>query len=188
MPHLSITSHCCDTQHYVLYVCFVSDAECKVTPSSDSFSDALLSVGEDVENIMDKLNTISTKLDKEIFKLCAEEASTVAAALQETRELNSHNSLEFDSVHEQEVGEDGDDQNPTTMPPPPDAEQTSDSRFSNDDCNNVGETGEGLVVKSQGGDNDDSVSPDSLEETEKDTNKVNDEGKEEPKNEWITVG
>lgn len=131
---------------------------------------------------MDKLNTIRTKLDAEILKLCAEEASTVDAALQETRELNSHDPLEFDSAHKQDVEDGGDHTVPS-----PDAEQTSDSRFSSSDGNDVEETATELVVKRQGGDNEDCVSPDSLE-TEKDTNRVNDEGKKETNKEWITVG
>ncbi|XP_051284794.1 death domain-containing protein 1 [Dicentrarchus labrax] len=177
-------------------------SECKVTPCSDSFSDTCLSVGEDIKNIIDKLNTIRTKLDEEILKSCAEEASPVGAALQETGDtktseqreddnnpLNSHNFLEFDSRCKKDI-EDGDDQSHTMSLP--DTEQTLDSRFSSSDCNNVEETGKELVVKSQGIDNEDCVSPDRqtdfCEETEKDTNRVNDKGKEEMNNEWITVG
>ncbi|XP_074480227.1 death domain-containing protein 1 [Sebastes fasciatus] len=175
-----------------------ADTECKVTPCSDSFSDTFLSVGEDIENIVDKLNTIRTRLDEEILKLCAEEASTVDAALQETRDpqaaedehnhLNSHDPLESDSGNKQEF-EDRDDQ--SHIMPSPDTEQTSDSKSSSSDCNDVEETGKELAVKGQGSDTEDCVSPEShtdIQETEKDTNRVNDKGKEETNNEWIIVG
>ncbi|XP_045920508.1 death domain-containing protein 1 isoform X2 [Micropterus dolomieu] len=181
-----------------------TDREVKVKPCSDSFSNIFLSVGEDIKDIIDKLNTIITKLDEEIHKLCAEKASTVDAALQETRDpkadgserreddnnhLNSHDPLDFDSGHKQEA-EDGDDQSRTV--PSPDTEQTSDSRFSRSDCSNVEETGKELEVKGQGSDNEDCVSPksqtDFLEETEKYTNRVHDKSKEETNMEWITVG
>lgn len=151
---------------------------------------------------MDKLHTIITKLDAEILKFCAEEASAVDAALQETRDpkvseqpeadnnhLNSHNPLAFDCGHKQDV-EGGDDQSHKMSSP--DTEQTLDSRFSSSDCNDVKDTEKTLEVKSQGGDSEDPVSPESqadvLEETEKDTNRVNDKDKEEINNEWITVG
>ncbi len=103
--------------------------------------------------------------------------------------LNSHDPLESDTGHEQNV-EDGDDQ--SHIKQTADTEQTPESRFSSSDCNDVEETGKELVVKSQGSDNEDCVSPDGrtdfLEKTEKDTNSVNDKGKEEANNKWITVG
>ncbi|XP_070786242.1 death domain-containing protein 1 [Enoplosus armatus] len=166
-----------------------TNTEFKVTPCSDSISDTFLSVGEDIKNITDKLNTIITKLDEEILKLCADEASTVDASLQETRDpqaseqpedenyhLNSQDPLEFDPGHEQDV-KDGDDQSHAM--PSLDTEQTSGSRFSSSDCSDVEETGKEIAVKGQGSDNEDQT--DFLEET-------NDKGKEETKIEWITVG
>ncbi|TDG99661.1 hypothetical protein EPR50_G00196840 [Perca flavescens] len=153
-----------------------------------------LSVGEDIENIMDKLNTVITKLDEEILKLCAEEAS----APLETRDpkapkqpednnnhLSSHDALESDSGHKQDV-EDRDDQSHTM--PSPDSEQTSHSSV---DCNNAKETGKELVVKIQVSENENCNSPESQTnflETENDTNRVNDKGKEKTNIGWITVG
>ncbi|XP_033507944.1 death domain-containing protein 1 [Epinephelus lanceolatus] len=180
-----------------------TDTECTVTPCSDSFSATFLSVGEDVEKIIDKINTIITKLDEEMLKLCAAEASTEDATPQEIRDpketeqpeddknhLNSDDPLESDSGQKEDA-EDGDDQSPTRLPSP-DSKQTSDSRFSSSDCNNEEETGKESEVKSQGSGNEDCVSPDChtdfLQETEKDTNKVNEKGKEETNKEWITVG
>ncbi|XP_044040854.1 death domain-containing protein 1 [Siniperca chuatsi] len=179
-----------------------TDTECEVTACSDSFCNIFLSVGNDIKNIMDKLNTIITKLDEEILKLGAKEASTVDASLQETRapkaskqpeddnnHLNSQDPLGFDSGHKKDI-EDGDEQSHTM--PSPDTEQTSDSRFSSSDCSDVEPPGKEFVVKSQGSGNEDCVSPESqidfLEETEKDTNRVNDKGKNETNIEWITVG
>ncbi|XP_031145827.1 death domain-containing protein 1 isoform X2 [Sander lucioperca] len=174
-----------------------TDTECKVTPCSDSFSEIVQSVGEDIENIMNKLNTVITKLDEEILKLCAEDAS----ALQETRDpkapkqpeddnnhLSSHDPLESDSGHKQHV-EDGDDQS-HTMPSPSssDIEQISHSSF---DCNHAKETGKELVVKIQGSENENCNSPESQTnflETENDTKRVNDKGKEKTNIGWITVG
>lgn len=201
-PKLALKGAVCQVCH-LCYVCFVSDTESTVTPCSDSFSATFLSVGEDVENIIDKINTIITKLDEEMLKLCAAEASTEDATPQEIRDpketeqpeddknhLNSDDPLESDSGQKQGA-EDGDDQSPT-RPPSPDSKQTSDSRFSSSDCNNEEETGKESEVKSQGSGNKDCVSPDChtdfLQETEKDTNKVNEKGKEETNKEWITVG
>lgn len=146
---------------------------------------------------MNKLNTVITKLDEEILKLCAEDAS----ALQETRDpkapkqpeddnnhLSSHDPLESDSGHKQHV-EDGDDQS-HTMPSPSssDIEQISHSSF---DCNHAKETGKELVVKIQGSENENCNSPESQTnflETENDTKRVNDKGKEKTNIGWITVG
>ncbi|XP_059211103.1 death domain-containing protein 1 [Centropristis striata] len=175
-----------------------ADTECEVKPCSDSFSFTLLSVGEDIENIMDKLSTIITKLEEESLKFHVDETSTVDAALQDSRDpnapeqheddnnpQNSHGSLQSDSAHKQDV-EDGDDQSHTM--PLLDTEQTPDSRSS--DCSDVGETGKELVVQSEGGENQDCVSPEShtdmLEETEKDTSRLNDTGKD-TNNGWITI-
>ncbi|XP_073330594.1 death domain-containing protein 1 isoform X2 [Pagrus major] len=171
--------------------------ESKVTPRSDSFSDTFLSVGEEIQNIMDKLNTIITKLDKEILKSCTvEEAPTVDAALKEARDpkaseqpeddtnhLNSHEPLESDPGRKQDV-EDGDDQSQTMTSA--DTEQTSDSRLSR--CNDVEETGQELVVKSQGRDDGrECVSSQSQTEVLEETNE-SDKGKEETNRGWITVG
>ncbi|XP_073330595.1 death domain-containing protein 1 isoform X3 [Pagrus major] len=146
---------------------------------------------------MDKLNTIITKLDKEILKSCTvEEAPTVDAALKEARDpkaseqpeddtnhLNSHEPLESDPGRKQDV-EDGDDQSQTMTSA--DTEQTSDSRLSR--CNDVEETGQELVVKSQGRDDGrECVSSQSQTEVLEETNE-SDKGKEETNRGWITVG
>ncbi|KAI3376382.1 hypothetical protein L3Q82_016863, partial [Scortum barcoo] len=158
-----------------------------VTPCSDSFSDTFLCVGEDVENIINRLNTTITKLDEETLKLCAEEASAVTGDPEKA--LEQPEDEEFDSGRKGDV-EDGDDK--SRVKPLADSEQAADSIFSRSDCNDAEETGKELVVKSQGGDNEDRVSPDGrtdfLEDTEKDTNRVKDKGKAVANNEWITVG
>ncbi|XP_035805666.2 death domain-containing protein 1 [Amphiprion ocellaris] len=162
-------------------------AECKVRPCSDSFSDTVLSVGEDVEDILDKLSTIITKLDAAVLHLSVDETSSTDgdAASQEPREttlqpednhLNPYHRLESDSGHEQEV-EDGADQNHTT--PLSDTKHRPDSTFN---CNDVEKTGEELQkVKGQVSD-----FLDLLEDAEKDQERKND--KEETKSEWIPVG
>ncbi|XP_068569977.1 death domain-containing protein 1 [Cebidichthys violaceus] len=176
-----------------------TDTECNVTPCSDSFSDTVLSVGENIENIMDQLNAIVAKLDEEILRLRAEEDSTVDAALQDTRgpkapqkpkeydnnHLNSYGPLESDSEYKQ-ADEDGDGDDQSHTMPSPGTEQASDtgSLFSSSVCNDVEEAEKKMLVKSQGSENEDCVPPESqtdvLEETENDTNRVN--------KEWITVG
>uniref|UniRef100_UPI0037E7576B death domain-containing protein 1 n=1 Tax=Semicossyphus pulcher TaxID=241346 RepID=UPI0037E7576B len=171
-----------------------STTESKVMLCSDSFTDTFLAVGEDLTDIIHKLNTIITNVDREILKLSAEEASTVDAAHQETGDPKVSEQPEDDknptqdphdceSEQQQDI-DDGDDQCRTT--PSQDGKQILDSRFSNSNCNVVEETG----VKGQGSDNEDCVSPDSRidfqEETEKDSNTVID--KEETNNKWITVG
>lgn len=173
------------------------DTESKVTPFSNSFSDIFLSVGEEIQNIMDKLNTIIVKLDKEILKSCTlEEVSTVDAALKEARDpkvseqpeddtnhLNSHEPLESDSGHKQDA-EVGDDQSRTM--PSADTEQASDSRLSRPECNSVEEPGHELVVKSQGSQQE-FVPPQSQTEFLEETNETG-KGKEETNKGWITVG
>ncbi|GLD53771.1 death domain-containing protein 1 [Lates japonicus] len=176
------------------------DQQCPSTMEpecSDSFSDTFQSVGEDIENIMQKLSTITTKLDAEILQLSPEEATSVDAALQETREpetsvqpedgnnhLSSHDPHESDSGHKQEVEDEG-DQSHTGLSP--DTERTSDDfGFSSSDCNNVKETGRESEVKGQVSDNEGNVSP--VSQTEQDAGRINVKGKEEAKSEWITVG
>lgn len=140
---------------------------------------------------------IITKLDREILKFRAEEASTVDAALRETRDpkaseqledennhLNSHDPLEFDSRPKQDV-EDGDDGSHTV--PSPDTQPASDSRSCSSDCNEAEEKGEELVVKRQVSEDEDCVSQDSQTDfVEEISEKV--KGKEETNKEWITVG
>ncbi|TKS92905.1 Death domain-containing protein 1 [Collichthys lucidus] len=161
-----------------------ADTECEIRPCSDCFSDVWRSVGEQIQNVVDKLNAITTKLDEEILKSPAEEVSTVEAELQETREpqddrLNSNDPVEFESGLQQNI-EDGGDQNQTM--PSTDNEQTSDSRFNGSDCNDVEETRKELVVNGQGSDNEGRVSPESRTDFLEETNE-NDKNKE-----WITVG
>ncbi|XP_032355119.1 death domain-containing protein 1 isoform X2 [Etheostoma spectabile] len=143
---------------------------------------------------MDKLNTVTSKLDEEILKLCAEEAS----ALQETRDpkapkqpeddnnhLSALDPLESDSGHKQDVM-DGDDQSHTM--PSPDIERSSHSGF---DCSHAKETGKKLVVKIQGRESENCNSAESQTnflETENDTNRFDNKGKEKTNIGWITVG
>nr|XP_046237533.1 death domain-containing protein 1 [Scatophagus argus] len=170
-----------------------NDPACNVKSCSHSFSDTFHSVEEDIQNIMEKLNTIITKLNKEILKLCGEEASTVNATLQETRDpkvseqpeddnnhLKSHKNLHFDCRLQQDA-EDGCDQSHAMSSP--DTEQTSESRLSSSDCNDVEETEEELVVQSQ---ESVCVSPHGQTDSLGQTN-LNDKGKEATDNKCITV-
>lgn len=173
-----------------------SDTESKVTPCSNSFNDIFLSVEEEIQNIMDKLNTIIAKLDKEILKShTVEEVSTMDAALKEARnpkvseqpeddtnQLNSHEPIESNSGHKQDA-EVRDDQSRTM--PSADTKQASDSRLNRPECNDVEETGQQLAVKSQGSEDEECVSPQSQTEFPEETNES---GKEETNKGWITVG
>lgn len=168
------------------------DTESKVTPCSNSFSDIFLSVGEEIQNIIDKLNTIIAKLDKEILKSCTlGEVSTVEASdpkvseqpEDDTNHLNSHEPLESDSGHKQDAGV-SDDQSRTM--PSADMEQASDSRLSRPECNDVEETGHELAVRSQGSQQE-CVPPQSQTEFLEETNESG-KGKEETNKGWITVG
>ena len=176
------------------FLFFFLDTECKVTSCSDSFTDTVLSVEEDMQSIMDKLNTIITKLDKEILKLCSEEASTVDAALQETGDpeaseqleddinhLNSHAPLEFDSENKRGV------EDSTHSKPSPESEHVSDSRCSVSDTSDVEETEKETGVRGQGSDNEDCVSTERQTDFMEEKNE-NDKRKEETNEEWITVG
>ncbi|XP_042368655.1 death domain-containing protein 1 [Plectropomus leopardus] len=171
-----------------------TDTECKVKLCSDSFSETFRSVAEDVENIIDKLNALRAKLDKEICNLCAEEASTEETALQEiqrdpkTAEQPEDDNTKSDPERKRDA-EDGDDI--VHIMPSEDNEQTADSRISSSDCNHVEDTRIELAVKIQGIENEECVSSESqtdfLEDTEKCTKGVNDKGKEETNKEWIIV-
>uniref|UniRef100_A0A671W8N9 Death domain containing 1 n=1 Tax=Sparus aurata TaxID=8175 RepID=A0A671W8N9_SPAAU len=176
---------------FIMSVLFF-DTESKVTPCSDSFSDIFLSVGEEIQNIIDKLNTIIAKLDKEILKSCTlGEVSTVEARdpkvseqpEDDTNHLNSHEPLESDSGHKQDA-EVRDDQSRTM--PSADTEQASDSRLSRPECNDVEETGHELAVRSQGSQQE-CVPPQSQTEFLEETNESG-KGKEETNKGWITVG
>uniref|UniRef100_A0A3Q0SNS7 Death domain containing 1 n=1 Tax=Amphilophus citrinellus TaxID=61819 RepID=A0A3Q0SNS7_AMPCI len=141
------------------------------------------------------------KLDAAIHQLSVDEASIAGEALQESRETdapvqpkdvnnhpNSPDRLESDLGHEQEV-EVGADRSPTRASP--DTEQTADSTFSSSNCNKEEDTGTELHVKGQASDFlEKSIHSQTelLDETEKDRERINDEGKEERRNEWITVG
>ncbi|KAM8747598.1 death domain-containing protein 1 isoform 2-T3 [Acanthopagrus schlegelii] len=173
-----------------------STTESKVTPCSNSFNYIFLSVEEEIQNIMDKLNTIIAKLDKEILKShTVEEVSTVDAALKEARnpkvseqpeddtnQLNSHEPTESNSGHKQDA-EVRDDQSRTM--PSAHTKQASYSRLSGPECNDVEETGQKLAVKSQGSEDEECVSPQSQTEFPEETNES---GKEETNKGWITVG
>ncbi|XP_060887793.1 death domain-containing protein 1 [Labrus mixtus] len=162
-----------------------------VTLCSDPLTDTFLSVEEDIKNIMDNLNTIIMKLDKEILNLCDDEV----AALQEARDPESseqpeddsnpsQDDLELDSGIKQDM-EAEDDQRKTM--PSPEAVQNSDVRVSSLDCIVVEGTVGELAVKSLGSGNEDCVPLDCQDETEKTLNPVKDESKYET-NTWITVG
>ncbi|XP_078137956.1 death domain-containing protein 1 [Centroberyx gerrardi] len=188
-----------------------NNTEPKVRPCSDSFSSTFLSVAEDIESIMDRLNTIITKLDTEIITSCAEEASAVdadtaalctkqqdSAALQETRDSQTSSS---DSVTPEDTGchsnphdplgsgsgrkqgaDDGADQS-HTKPPHSHTLSLGIESFGSSDCSDGADTRQGLEVRGQVTDNH-CVS----EEIEKDREREETKKKEEMNTEWVTVG
>ncbi|XP_062300443.1 death domain-containing protein 1 [Scomber scombrus] len=164
------------------------NAESKDMLCSDSFSNTFWSIGEDVENILDKLNIVITKLDAEILKICAEE--TLDVAPQESKDSeggrNDLSSHECSSGQEQEI-EDGGDQSLTRLSP--DTDLTSALNFESLACNDGANSGHGQEIEGQ-----DNVNilvethTDFLEKTNRDTKRIDDKSKEETNNEWITVG
>lgn len=98
---------------------------------------------------MDKLSSITSKLDKEILQLRTEAAQearhpeTPEQHKPETNHLVSHDPLQTDSRPKQDT-EDGDDGGQTLPPPGP--QQASDPGSS--DCS-AGEKGEELLLQSE---------------------------------------
>uniref|UniRef100_A0AAZ1XBE2 Death domain containing 1 n=1 Tax=Oreochromis aureus TaxID=47969 RepID=A0AAZ1XBE2_OREAU len=165
------------------------DTECR--PCSSSISDIFLSVGEDIEKIIDKISSIIIKLDAAIHQLSVDKASIEGEARQESRDtdtlvqpedvknhLNSPDRLESDSGHERVI-EDGAHRRLTEASA--DTEQTLDSNFSGSYCDNGAES----HVKAQAKDVlEESVHSETelLEETEKEDVSA------KRKRKWITVG
>ncbi|XP_068164233.1 death domain-containing protein 1 [Antennarius striatus] len=161
-----------------------TDTVCEATPGSD-FSDALLSVEEDVQNMIETLNKIISKMEEEILKLCKEEE----VSTQETRypkaaehygndDLSANDPVQYES-------EQGVDQTQTMLSP--DAEQTSASRFNTSELDEVEETGQEPVVSGPGSNEEDLVSYQHETDLCEETNE-NVKTKEETNEEWITVG
>ncbi|XP_026208460.1 death domain-containing protein 1 isoform X2 [Anabas testudineus] len=165
-----------------------AEPKSEVAPCSDSFSDTLRSVGEDVQIIMDKLSTIVIKLDTEVTQLSAGEAFTVDAAHQETSAQSEDGNNQLNA--RDSAVEDGGDKSNTDVSP--DTDQMSDFISSTSVCNNVEETKKELEVKCQVDYKEDCVSLenhiDLPEETATGAGTVNDKFREQTKSEWITVG
>lgn len=170
-----------------IYLFGSDNVESKITLCSDSFSDIFQSIGEDVENILDKLNTIIIKLDVEIFEICAHK--TLDAALQESKDPQG-GKIDLSS-HECSLGHDqgtevGGDQSITMLSP--DTDLTSALNFESLVCDDGANSGQGEEVKDQ-----DSTNillethTDFLEKTKRDAKGIYDKNKE-TNNEWITVG
>lgn len=130
---------------------------------------------------MDTLNTIITKLDKEILKLSTEETgdTTSSEQLDHTADhLNSSDPPCSGSGSKQDA-EDGEDGSRASSS----AEQVSHPGS----CNDVEEKRKQLVVKGEDSDNEDCVSQDNQTDfAEEAREKV--EGNKEMSNGWITVG
>ncbi|XP_041840497.1 death domain-containing protein 1 [Melanotaenia boesemani] len=163
-------------------------SENKTWTCSDSLSDIFLSVGEDIDNLVDKLVKIITKLNAAVLQLSANEALTSIAVLQESRDTDTlvqcenfrSDQLEYNLGYEPKVE---DDQSQKRLP---NTEQTLDS-----DCNNMEKIEEKLQDMCQV--NDFLEKPlhcqTNLEEkTQKDNEKINIKKKEEETCEWISVG
>lgn len=172
----------------VVFYCLSGTEHLRCSDSTNTF----ISIEEDIQNILDNVSGIMTKLDREILNLHAEEASTVEAGLQETsgqkaselteedtKDLNSHSPLEFDSRPKEDI--EHADGGSHAMPYPPNTEKAS--RLSSCECDDVERKGNELVDDSEGCDDD--VSQDSQRGSMETVEQV--KGKE-TKNELITVG
>lgn len=174
--------------HSQQYFCRrVSDAGCDVPPRSDSLGDTLISVGVDAQNIMDKLSSITTKLDEEILKLrteAAQEARHPEPPEQHRPETNhpiSHDPPETDSRPKQDAG--GGDDGGQTMPLPGPSQAS-------DPCSsewNTGEEEEELLLQSEASKAKECVPGDGrTDQVERTRLEVQDKDGTSP--DWITVG
>ncbi|KAM8899371.1 death domain-containing protein 1 [Spinachia spinachia] len=148
--------------------------EFTVAPRSLSFSDALLSVEKNVDNIADTINATVAQLDEAILRSRAAEASTACAAPRETgRPKEPRRPAEDTGLHSE--GERGGAD---------ETQQASESRAGGSVGCGGEESGRGGRVKGQGEENEDCVSlqreTDFPEERERDGRGVNEE--------WIKVG
>ncbi|XP_034020410.1 death domain-containing protein 1 isoform X2 [Thalassophryne amazonica] len=152
--------------------------ECDVRSCPDSFSHMILDLVVDIDKIVDTLNVISTKMDKEILQMCAEDANTEQLnpeAPQVTKESqtapppedrpNSHVPPESNSGLQEEIGNESEG-SPAMLP-------VSNSSF------DTGGPGAG-EVRGQGS----ACFP----AEEKEREKADCKEKEETNREWITVG
>lgn len=164
--------------------CFcVSDAGCDVPPCSDALSDAFISVGGDVQDIMDKLSSITTKLDQELLQLRTEasQPETPEQHKHETNHPTSHDPAETDSRPKQDAEDGGDGGQTMPLPGP---QQASDSRSSD---GNAEEKEEESLLQSEASSAQDRFPGDGRTDLEEQTRpKVKD--KEGTSPDWITVG
>ncbi|KAM9836600.1 death domain-containing protein 1 [Aulostomus maculatus] len=143
---------------------------------SSGFVDTFLSVKEDIENIMGKLNVVVTKLDAEILQLSAEEnlalqktSGDPETSVQEEGDVTSHlNSRDPPEPAHEEDGEDGHSRSHVT-------DSDSDCLV----CADGAETVQGQEIEGQGNDKG-CVSPEQFA--------VLEERKKDRRDDWITVG
>ncbi|XP_056156182.1 death domain-containing protein 1 [Lampris incognitus] len=174
------------------------NSESKVGFCADPFGNTLQSVADDIEDIMDRLNTIITKLGAEVITLCASEASTVDADTSPNTKQGEMLVLQGDPVHSPggcdcghtQGADDGDTikhTKPTDTRVSVETERTSTSISGGPDCSDVGVKGQKTNTRDTR-----RTSPETLtdfaKETEKGKQLEDDEVKDEKNSEWITVG
>ncbi|KAM9425722.1 death domain-containing protein 1 [Pholidichthys leucotaenia] len=160
-------------------------------PISNSFCNILQNIREDIDNIMDTLTSITTKLDAAVLQLSSNEVAEV----QECRDTDNtvqpkdpRNHLKYPGQLQSDFGyEQNVEKNQT---PSQEAARTTDSIYSSSSCNNKEHTGAELPIRVQVGDFERPIlnHTDLLEENKKDQEESKNKGKEWTPSGWITVG
>lgn len=100
---------------------------CVLDPTADSLWDVFQSVGEDIQVIMDKLNTIQTRLNGQILLLCSEQPSDVDTDAQEMTRSQTPSPpeppLNFRDPFMFDAGDDGTNLRQPDMNTPPHTDQ-----------------------------------------------------------------
>lgn len=161
---------------------------CKTRPCSSTLSDIFLSIGEDIESVMDKVSKIMTKLDAAVLQLSTDKASAVATELQESRDalvqpddVRSHQ-LESDS----QAKDEGDQ---SLAGASPDTEETWENISSN--CSKMEDVAGEMQVKPHASGilgQPIQSKTDLRAEIKENRDETNDKKEDEEKREWITVG
>ncbi|XP_061566163.1 death domain-containing protein 1 [Cololabis saira] len=157
-------------------------------PCSSSLGYIFLAIGEDLENISDKVGKIRTKLEAAVLQLSADEAPALAAELQVSTDTAVHHEDVRNHQPEDQAVDGG---NESVTAPPPNADETHDAGLSLSSCHKEEDMGEVLQVKPQVKElpeNRLQRKTDLQEETEENGEKRNDKKEGEKKREWISVG
>ncbi|XP_076017528.1 death domain-containing protein 1 [Genypterus blacodes] len=174
-----------------------SHCKMRVASSLDPFRIMFTSVWEEIKNIMDKMNSVITKLETEIIELCTEEASTVDEDMapctkQQVKEdlgdtpgdshhpSSSHDAPESDSGLGQEV-DDGGDQ----TPPHSQTREDEETTLASSDGVEIKQGEEVRGQMTNDGSLTSEAQTDFLEETRED---VEDKEDKEKNTKWVTIG